>query len=130
MSVAEVRYWLKVNNKENGDNNMNKGMKIRNKKLRRNLSKRNKIKPDQENICRFIEIKYQVIERINGKFRHTGSNKDKGLQIRNRVYLLNGHYKPVNNKGLKITKVYDDIPEWSDDNLRKKYEEFLSKQVS
>lgn len=108
---------------ENGQN-MNKGLEIRNNKLKKNTAKRNTVKPDQENTCQFVEIQWEVIERINGKFRHTGRNIDKGLQIRNRVYLLKGNYKLVNNKGVKITKKYGNVPEWATEELIEKYNNF------
>lgn len=52
---------------------MNKGMEIRKRKLEKKRDKRNSIKEGQENVCRFVDIKWEVIERINGKYRHTGT---------------------------------------------------------
>ncbi|WP_455793001.1 hypothetical protein [Clostridium butyricum] len=102
---------------------MNKGIAIRNNKLRKNAKKRSVIKPEQENLCRFVTINYQVIERINGKFKRTGNKTENGLQIKNRVYLLNGKYKLVNNKGLRIKRKFETIPEWATDELIQKYKE-------
>jgi len=81
------------------------------------------IKPGQANICRFVELRWQNIERVNGKYRRTGTAYGKGLQIRNRVYLLDGHYKLVNGKSVHITKVYDDVPVWATDELVKQYKD-------
>lgn len=103
---------------------MNKGLEIRNNKLKTNTKKRNEVKPEQENICRFVTINYQVIEKVNGKYRRTGSKTESGLQIKNRVYLIDGKYKMVNNKGLRIKKVISNIPEWATDTLIQKYNEF------
>ena len=102
---------------------MNKGLEIRNAKLRKKQSKRNTIKPTQQGLCRFVELKWQVIERVNGKYINTGRASGKGLQIKNRVYLLDGHYKLINSKSVKITKTYDDIPEWATEELIKRYNE-------
>ena len=101
--------------------NMNKGLEIRNNKRRKNAIKRNTIKPEQENICRFVELQWEVIEMINGKYRHTGRDYGKGLQLKNRVYLTTGHYKLINSKSVKITKKYDDIPDWATEELIEKY---------
>lgn len=104
----------------------NKGIRIWENKRRKNTKKRNTVKPEQENLCRFIDIKFQVIERINGKFKRTGASVASGLQIRNRLYMNDGHYKLINNKGTKIVRVYEDIPEWANENLISQYEEFLN----
>lgn len=106
---------------------MNKGLMIRNSKIKKKFKKSNLVKPDQEDICRFVVINYQVIERVNGKYRRTGSNTEKGLQIKNKVYLLNGKYKLVNSKSLRITKKFNDVPEWASQELINKYNKFLSK---
>lgn len=106
---------------------MNKGIEIRNNKLKRNAEKRNTIKPEQENICRFITIRYEVIKKINGKYKRVGSDTVNGLQIKNRVYTTNGSYKLINGKGVTIKKKFDTIPEWATEDLIKKYEEFLIK---
>ena len=102
---------------------MNKGLEKRNKKLQKNTQKRNIVKPEQANLCRFVELKWQNIERVNGKYRDMGHASGKGLQIRNRVYLLDGHYKLVNSKSVQITKIYDDVPKWATDELIKQYRE-------
>ena len=106
---------------------MNKGLEIRNNKLKRNAEKRNSIKPEQEDICRFVTIRYEVIKRINGKYKRVGSDIVNGLQIKNRVYKTDGSYKLINGKGIKIQKKFDSIPEWATEDLIKKYEGFLSK---
>lgn len=105
---------------------MNKGLQIRNNKLKKLTKKRNVIKEEQKNICRFVEIKFEEIRRINGKYTHLGQKSEKGLQIRNRVYLINGHYKLVNNRGTKIIKKYEGIPEWANEDLIKKYNDFIN----
>ena len=103
---------------------MNKGLMIRNNKLRKNSIKRNIIKPEQENLCRFVKIRYQDIQKINGKFKRIVTKSASGLQIRNRLYLDNGHYKLINNKGTNITQIYDNIPEWASEALKDKYKKF------
>lgn len=102
---------------------MNKGMEIRKRKLEKKRDKRNSIKEGQENVCRFVDIKWEMIERINGKYRHTGTRQGRGLQVRNRVYLTDGHYKLINSKSVRITKIYGEVPEWATDELIKRYTE-------
>ena len=106
---------------------MNRGLEIRNNKLKKKAEKRNTIKPEQENICRFVEIQWEIIEKVAGKYIHSGRNYGKGLQLKNRVYLLEGSYKLVNSKGLKITRKYDGIPEWANELLFEKYKNNFQK---
>ena len=96
---------------------MNKGLEIRNRKLAKKTQIRNTIKPEQMDLVRFVEIRWEVIERVNGKYRRTHSEIGQGLQVRNRVYLTNGHYKLINSKSVKILKIYDVIPAWATDEL-------------
>lgn len=100
---------------------MNKGLQIRNNKLKKKAQKRNTIKESQADICRFVTIRYEVIEKVNGKFRRTGNKTVSGLQIKNKVYLLNGHYKMLNSKCVKIMKIWTDIPDWADESLINKF---------
>lgn len=94
---------------------------IRRKKAEK-LGKRNKIKPEQENIVQFVEFKEYEIERIDGKYKPTGKvHHGHGLQVKNRIYLADGSYKLVNRSSLKIKKTYSDLPGWANDFLRDKY---------
>ena len=54
----------------------------------------------------------------------------KGLQVKNRVYLLNGHYKLVNSKGVRITRRYDNMPEWANEILLIRYKKETSAWVN
>lgn len=100
---------------------MNKGLDIRQKKLEKQREKRSTKKPHQIGVVQFVDLQWEVIEKVNGKFKHTGREKSQGLQIENRVYLSDGHFKLVNNKFVKITKKYLGIPEWATDDLIEKY---------
>lgn len=101
---------------------MNKGLMIRQKKLDKQRKRRNTIKPDQENLVRFVSFKVKVIERINGKYRHPERTEFRnGLQIENKIYTPDGHYKFVNRSTLKITKIYDTIPDWANEELLDRY---------
>lgn len=64
------------------------------------------IKEQQESICQFVSINWKVIEQVNGKYQCTDTAKGKGLQIENKVFLIDGHYKFINNKNFKIEKVH------------------------
>lgn len=88
------------------------------------VKKREKIKPEQENLCRFVEVRYEVFERKpNGNYRHSGNAFAKGLQIRNKVYFQGGKYKYVNRNSLKIIRTYQDVPEWASVELVELYEQ-------
>lgn len=54
----------------------------------------------------------------------------KGLQVKNRVYLLNGQYKLVNSKGVRITRRYDNMPEWANEILLNRYKKETSAWVN
>ncbi|MDF2950697.1 MAG: hypothetical protein K0S18_280 [Anaerocolumna sp.] len=96
---------------------MNKGLKIRNNKLKKKAQKRMVIKSNQISLCRFITIRWELIERINGKYQRTGNEKANGLQIKNKVYLINGKYKFINSKSIKILKTYSGVPDWANEYL-------------
>lgn len=91
----------------------NKGVAIRNKKLAKNRKKMTTVKPEQENLCRFVEAKEIVIERVNRHYKKTGVAIRKGLQVKNRLFLCDGSYKFLNRSSLRIQRVYNDIPEWA-----------------
>ena len=97
---------------------MNKGLAIRNRKLEKNFNKMNTITKEQEEICQYVKIKYDVIKKINGKYRFVGRKDGYGLQVKNRVYLADGTYKMVNSKGNKVTRVFDETPEWATDEMK------------
>lgn len=100
---------------------MNKGLAIRDKKLKKQASKRMSIKDNQKGLVRFVTIRWEVIERVNGKMHRTGNATANGLQIENKVYLEDGHYKLVNSKSVKILEKYEGIPEWATDKMREQY---------
>lgn len=105
---------------------MNKGLDIRNRKIAKNLKNMNTVKEGQEYVCRFISISYQIIKKVNGKYKRLGSKKVNGLQIKNKVYLVNGKYKMINNKNTRIVKIFDDVQEWATDELIYRYYNFMS----
>lgn len=106
----------------NPSNKINKGLEIRNKKLKKKAQKRAEIKLGQENLCRFITIRYEAIEKIDGKYQRTGNQVVDGLQIKNKVYLNNGHYKMLNSKAIKILNIYTAVPEWANEYLLSLYD--------
>lgn len=111
---------------KDGEKPMNKGLMIRQEKLDKQRKRRNTIKPDQENLVRFVSFKVKIIERINGKYRHPERTEFwNGLQIENKVYTPDGHYKFVNRSTLKITQFYEDIPDWANEYLIDKYQKAM-----
>lgn len=105
----------------------NKGLEIRSKKLNKQREKRNVVKEQQQGVCQFVSVSWKVIERVNGKYQCTGTQKGNGLQIENKVFLTNGHYKLINNKNFKIEKTYSNIPDWVTQELKDRYYKFMSK---
>ena len=102
---------------------LNKGLQIRQDKLNKKATKRASIKPEQEGLVCFVDFSVKVIEKINGKYRHpTRTETGHGLQIQNKIFTPDGHYKMVNRSTLKIKKRYEDIPEWANEYLLEKYQ--------
>ena len=121
----------KTCNKFGVENTLNKGMQILKNKHKKQIKQRAKVKPQQENLVCFVDFSEKVIERINGKYKHpTRTEKGNGLQIQNKIYLLNGNYKMVNRSTLKITKQYLDIPEWATKELIFLYNKTISSNPS
>lgn len=104
-----------------------KGIEIRDKKFQNKAKRRTGIEPGQENICRFVTIRYEVIELANGKYKHTEKQVVNGLQIKNKVYLLNGKYKMINSKSIKILQRFNQIPVWVNDTLIQLYNQHSGK---
>lgn len=101
---------------------LNKGMQIRQNKLNRQARTRAKVKPEQEELVCFVDFSEKIIERINGKYRRpTRTERGRGLQIKNKIYLENGKHKMVNRTTLSITKKYEGVPAWANDFLKNLY---------
>lgn len=95
-----------------------------NKQKQREKAQRrqNRIKPEQINLCRFVDIRYEVFEsKSNGSYERTGNTFTKGLQVENLVYLVEGSFKYVNRSSLKIMKTYIGVPRWAPPQLKEMY---------
>ena len=68
-----------------------------------------------------MTIRYKVIERVNGKYKRTGNKTVNGLQIKDKVFFIDGHYRIIDNKYIKVIKTWKGIPEWTTDDLISKY---------
>lgn len=88
---------------------------------RNNKKKYNSTKKSQKDICKFVTIRYEVIEKINGKYKNIGNKHINGLQIKNKVFFTDGHYRIIDNKYIKVIKTWKGIPEWATDDLISKY---------
>lgn len=109
---------------------MNKGLQIRRNKLNKKAKKRAEIKECQKDLVCFVEYSELVIERINGKYRRpTTSIVGRGLQIQNKIFLENGRYKMVNRSSLKITKRYNEIPDWANQKQKEMYHKYAAKFI-
>ena len=102
----------------------NKGLEVRSKKLNKQRQKRNTVTEGQKGICQFVQVSWEEIKKVNGKYKATGKKHGQGLQVENKVFLIDGHYKYVNNKNLKIEKVFKDVPSWATDEIIKKYQNY------
>ena len=114
--LEEFKQW-----QEKQKRKLNKGLEIRRKKLIRQTQRRSQKTSEQIGLVQFVDFQWVEIAKVNGKFKPIGTRYDQGLQIENRVYLADGHYKMVNNRGFKITKKYDGIPDWATETLKNKY---------
>lgn len=84
--------------------------------------KQNRIKPEQINLCRFVDIRYEVFEpKSDGRYERTGNAFTRGLQVENLVYLVEGSFKYVNRSSLKIMKTYIGVPKWATEQLKEMY---------
>ena len=105
---------------------LNKGLQIRQNKLNKKAKKRATIRPEQKGLVRFVNFSVKVIERVNGKYRHPSHTENGcGLQIENKIFTEDGHYKLVNRSTLKITKKYEAVPDWANEYLLDKYTKAL-----
>lgn len=104
-----------------GEQLMKKGIETSNRKPARKRRKTDSMNPEQEVLCRFVEARWQSTERINGKNIRTGTAIGKGLQVNNKICLLDGHYKLADSGSVRITAVYNEVPEWASDELMKQY---------
>lgn len=108
---------------------MNKGIMIRNNKLKHKAKKAHSVKPGQENICRFIVLKNQLTGFVNCRRTYLGTQIIEGLQIKNKLYYIKDdvvHFCFINKKNTKILKKFTDVPTWATQPLIEKYNTFYS----
>lgn len=114
--LEELKQW-----NEKQKRKLNKGLEIRRKKLIMQTQRRAMKTPKQIGLVQFVDFKWMEIAKVNGKFKLIGTRFGQGLQVENRVYLADGHYKLVNNRGFSFVRKYDGIPDWATDELKAKY---------
>lgn len=125
-----VKVDCKHFNSEQEDKYPNKGVKKRDQKRARNYRKMRMVKENQESICRFVRVEYMTFHIVNRKIQPYKTVRDVGLQISNKLYLNNGRFKFINNKNLKIKKIYPSIPYCLvNKNLIDQYEQFRKKNI-
>lgn len=100
---------------------MNKGLQIRANKHKKQAEKKYKVLEEQEGLCRFIAVEWVVFNKVNGKMRAVGKSQSKGLQVENKVYLIDGSYKFLNKKSIKIKEVFEGVPTWATEELQERY---------
>lgn len=89
---------------------MNKGLETRNIKKTKAREELNVVKEAQRGVCRFVWIEYMLFHNVKGKTKPYKVVGNVGLQVENKVYLNDGTYKYINNKNLKIKKIYEGVP--------------------
>ena len=75
-----------------------------------------------DKICRFIKVRYSEIGQFGERFVQTKKAETFGLQIDNKIYLLDGHYKNADGKRIKILEEYPPYPAWATPELIEKYD--------
>lgn len=103
---------------------MNKGLEIWKEKHDKQKFQARTNKPEQVGVVCFANFRDIVHRKVNGKYIHPLIVKRKGLQIENHFYYVEkGEIISctINRSGAKITKAYEDIPEWADELLIEKY---------
>lgn len=101
---------------------MDKELEKRQKKKENLFKRMEEVKPEQVNLVRFVDVRWEVMEvDEEGKWHHTGRDHGHGLQVENRVYMVKGPYKMVNRRTFRITKSYKGIPEWATEELKLRY---------
>lgn len=114
--LEELKQW-----EEKQKERLNKGLEIRRKKLIKQTQRRAMKTSKQIGLVRFVDFNWIEIAKVNGKFKPIGTRFGQGLQVENRVYLADGHYKMVNSHSFKIIRKYEGIPDWASDELKTKY---------
>lgn len=113
--------------KSENKQHLNKGMRIWKAKREKRFKQAREIKPEQENICRFVNFRNTVHRKVNGKYIHPQIEHLQGLQVKNRFYYIKDNevvYVLINKHSAGITKVHEGIPAWADERLVKKYNNF------
>ena len=101
-----------------------KGVQIRDNKRKKNNVNMRQIKSNQTDICRFVQFEYMTFKQVNGKTRPDRTVVEVGLQIANKIFLNDGKYKFVNNKNLRIKKIFDDIPDAATEQMKELYKKY------
>lgn len=77
---------------------------------------------NKKDICRFVKFRYSNVERINGKYVLTEKGEAFGLQINDKIFLVDGRYKKSVGKHIKILEEYPPYPEWATSELVDRYD--------
>lgn len=101
-----------------------KGVQIRDNKRKKNNVNMRQIKSNHTDICRFVQFEYMTFKQVNGKTRPDRTVVEVGLQIANKIFLNDGKYKFVNNKNLRIKKIFDDIPDAATEQMKELYKKY------
>ena len=104
----------------------NKGVEIRNKKLKRKSKKRYTVFSGQKGVYRFVKMQNFQVKRLWSGEYEKKKEEINGLQVENRVYYeKHGVLKSVylNKDGCKILYNYPNLPDWAGNLLKEKYEQ-------
>ncbi len=76
----------------------------------------------EKDICRFVCVQFRNKACYNGHIVSKEKEESLGLQINDKIYLVDGRYKRSTTKGLKIIAEYRAYPEWCTPELKEKYD--------
>ena len=95
--------------------------------MERNDNSKAKKKKGTENIIRFVKVQFTETNRFHGYFVSSAKCETFGLQVNDKIYLVDGRYKCSSGKQLKIVEEYPPYPEWVTEELREKYDNATGK---
>ena len=96
--------------------------------MERNDNSKVKNKTETENIVRFVKVQFTETNRFHGYFVRSAKCETFGLQVNDKIYLVDGRYKCSNGKQLKIVEEYPPYPNWATEELKSMYDQRVKQE--
>lgn len=90
--------------------------------MKENFGNKQPKETGDKNTIRFVKIQFTETNRFHGHFVRSAKCETFGLQINEKIYLVDGRYKYSGGKQLKIIEEYPPYPSWATEELRKMYD--------